>query len=209
MFMNSMGQPNSQISEQSFAMSMLDIMKAHGIDPWSVTQGQIMQNNHSQLPFFAQHYGNSAILPVPDQQPFPLTFGTNHNISAQSLQSPPSPESSIAPSSPRSGMLLPSLRRKSPPPSPPSTSLCSQSKGKGRAVSPSRSKRKSTHTSTPSQSLYTAEITPLPHTQTDKIFILETGKELAFFVQIDLNNRLAVVNNIKVRSFKLHCFHTT
>lgn len=202
MFMNSMGQPNSQVSEQSFVMSLLDIMKSHGIDPWSVTQGQIMQNSMTQLPFFAQQYMNSMMQHAQDQQTFPLTFDANSNIS-NPFHPPPSPEPSTAPSSPRSRMLPPSLRRKSTPSSPPPTP---HSKGKGRADSPNHSRRKSSYTDSPSQSPYAVEVSPLQHAQTGKIFTSKTGEELAFFVQIDLNNRLAVVNNIKVCSFKLRQF---
>lgn len=188
--------PQQGPSLDSFLTALSDVMRTHGISPsmpWG--PGQVMPPS-SQLPHHnEQQEMNHTMQPI--QSPAILHNGSNSHSSTTS-RSTPSVEIPSDRSSPVSGVLPPSFRRKSSPVHPTSPELRPSSlKEKQRAVSPNPLRRRPPYVG-PSRSPHEAVTSPRS-TQTGKVFTSATGEELAFFVQIDLSNRFSVVSSIKVR----------
>lgn len=95
--------------------------------------------------------------------------------------------------------LPPSIRRRSPVVSR-SSSESGAPKGKKRSRGRSSGHLPSAETSSPAQRVSASR---QPSSQNGTLFTSETGKELSFFVQVDLKDRQSTINVIKVRFLSL------
>jgi hypothetical protein len=167
---------------ERFSLALVDAMKAQIMPSasWDPGSGQTLPQS-----LFNPQMILSATQPSQDIQTS-NAFGAAPGLATDAVY-----ESRASPS--RSD-LPPSLRRKSPVTS---RSPSKASKGKGKATTPT-----SFSTSLPESPWIshgtTASASPRATLQSGTLFTSETGEELSFFVQIDLNNRFSIVSAIKV-----------
>jgi hypothetical protein len=204
---NPVPQPSS--FDAQTMMSVMDVMKHQGISPQALFNHVFMTTPH---PTFAQ---NNMLPPMfmPQTQPNGMPHST-HGV--QSLD-PYQTDSTMAVATPSSGTPTASpssqtFPRSSSRGSPVTSTTASRSKGKARESSSIRIRREAppstvdkSKASRPPISAHIDFTTPEPCPRGSPrppglVFTSSSGEPLSFFVQVDLTNRLAVVNKVKVGS---------
>jgi hypothetical protein len=149
---------------------------ATGAWPWGLLPDQNVQTDPPQMLNSQGHHVDSSSLPIV------LSPSISHPAQATHLQYQDAP---------RPHTLLPSIRRKSPAGSrSPSNSQTSRSRALSSGYAPSSAESSSTSRRTnPLQQ-------PYPK---NTLFTTETGRQLSFFIQVDLNERRMAMNAVKVR----------
>jgi hypothetical protein len=199
--------------DQTMLLSMMDVMRHQGINPqtffghmlMNTSQPSLMQNNMLQPMFLSQPQPNGLLHSTQVQQS-PNSFEMDPSMVAGSSAPLPKPTASF-----NSQISPPSSGRRPPTPSTPPPP--SRPKGKRRESSRSRTHHRKVSSSpidTPNSPILS--ISPPSNVLTPpkprpagsprppgKIFTSHSGKQLSFFVQVDLSNRLSTVNKIKVR----------
>ncbi|KAI0961659.1 hypothetical protein AcV7_000704 [Taiwanofungus camphoratus] len=194
--------------------TILDVMRHRGLNPANmqafsgqipsqaqleVLQGHLMSQSLPQLGSFTQTLFNlpsmsqeepSSSLAAPD-----FTSGSAFNVDA-SFRTSATPSDRMTSLAPAPQVLPPSLKRKTPSQTPPS-SASSRLKGKERATTPQHPLKYARASSSPDRCPPSERRVHITAQNSGEVFKTDLGEAMTFVVQVDIRNRKDIVQAIK------------